>query len=275
MVGGGNRRSLGGRAEAVPEGIDLEIVDIGSLRVVDAIAGHQPDVVVHAAAQVSVARSMADPDGDFRINVNGTKLVLEGARRSGARIVFLSSGGAIYGESDGADEASLPAPKSYYGVHKYLAERYIELSGLGFAIARLSNVYSPGQRSDLEGGVIAIFAESLQSNGRITIDGTGDQRRDFVHVSDVTRALVRLAQHDGVGTWNVASGESVSIRGLLRILEAEFGAADQVAQGPARSGDVFNSRLRIDRIGADVGWKPAISLDAGIRDLRNPRSATA
>jgi UDP-glucose 4-epimerase len=265
----------GGRADALPEGINLAIVDVGTDEVVDVIAGHRPDVVVHAAAQVSVARSMVDPEEDFRTNVKGTKLVLEGARRCGARVVFLSSGGAIYGDVDGADETSLPAPKSYYGVHKYLAERYIELSGIGFAIARLSNVYGPGQRSDLEGGVIAIFAESLQTGRKITIDGTGGQRRDFVHVLDVARALVRMAEHDGVGTWNVASGVSVSIRELLRMLESEFGPAAKVAQGPARPGDVFDSRLLIDRIKADLGWKPLISLEAGIRDLRDPRSVTA
>ncbi len=265
----------GGSSEALPGGIPLSVVDVSTDQVVDAIVGHRPDVVVHAAAQVSVARSMADPDADFRVNVHGSKLVLEGARRSGARLVFLSSGGAIYGDSDGADESTVPAPRSYYGVHKYLAERYIELSGLAFAVARLSNVYGPGQRSDLEGGVIAIFAESLQGGRTITVDGTGGQRRDFVHVSDVARAVVRMAEHHGVGTWNVGSGVSVSIRELLGILESEFGPAKEIAQGPERPGDVSDSRLRVDRIRADLGWEPGIGLKAGVRDLRHPRSVGA
>jgi UDP-glucose 4-epimerase len=265
----------GGNPNAVPAGVPIAVVDVGTEEVVGAIVGHHPNVVLHAAAQVSVARSMADPDEDFRTNVLGTKFVLEAARQSGARLVFVSSGGAIYGDADGADESFLPAPKSYYGVHKYLAERYAELSGVDFAVARLSNVYGPGQRAGLEGGVVAIFAEALQAGRAITIDGGGEQRRDFVHVADVARALVDLSEFDGRGVWNVGSGTSVSIGELLAVLEAEFGSARELHHGPSRPGDVFHSRLRIDRIAADVGWAPEIALEVGVRDLRDQTSVSA
>lgn len=116
--------------------------------------------------------------------------VIEGARRSrDCRGVFLSTGGGIYGEATTpATEETLPRPKTFYSVHKLMTEKYIELSGLDYAIAGLANVYGPRQRSDLEGGVVAIFAQRLANNQPITLFGSGEQRRDVVHVEDVSRA---------------------------------------------------------------------------------------
>ena len=117
----GDRKNLSDRVKLV----EMDITDTG---VVEAIAELRPEVVVHAAAQVSVAVSMQDPNLDLAINVQGTANVLEGAKAAGARrFVFVSSGGGVYGESDGASEDALPRPKSYYSAHKYLGERYVEL----------------------------------------------------------------------------------------------------------------------------------------------------
>jgi UDP-glucose 4-epimerase len=220
---------------------------------------------VHAAAQVSVAASMGDPTLDLAVNVVGTANVLAGARAAGVeRFVFLSTGGGVYGESDGADETTMPRPKSYYSAHKYLAERYVELSGLSYANARLANVYGPRQRSDLEGGVVSIFAERLRAGKPINIYGTGEQSRDFVHVYDVVDALLVMVNTDRDGTWNVGTGRAATINELLSVLEDEIGTAADVEYGPARAGDVERSRLSVDAIREGLGWSARYGLAEGV-----------
>jgi UDP-glucose 4-epimerase len=257
----GDRKNLPDRAKLV----EMDITDAG---VVEAIAELKPEVVIHAAAQVSVAVSMQDPNLDLAVNVQGTANVLEGAKAAGARrFVFVSSGGGVYGESDGAREDALPRPKSYYSAHKYLGERYAELSGLSYANARLANVYGSRQRSDLEGGVVAIFTERLQRGQPILINGTGEQRRDLVYVADVVDSLLTMARSDRDGTWNVGTGVSTSILELLHALEKEIGRATEVRYGPLRPGDVNNSRLSIASIENDLGWRPEYDLAGGIVEM--------
>ena len=257
-----------GDRKNLPDGVDLVEMDIADAAVVEAIAGLRPEAVIHAAAQVSVAVSMQDPHLDLAVNVQGTANVLEGARAAGSRrFVFVSSGGGVYGESDGAGEDTLPRPKSYYSAHKYLGERYVELSGLSYANARLANVYGTRQRSDLEGGVVAIFTERLQGGQPILINGTGAQQRDLVYVADVVSSLLAMARSDRNGTWNVGTGVSTSILELLRALEGELGPATEVRHGPPRPGDVNNSRLAIDSIGRDLGWRPEYDLAGGVADI--------
>lgn len=253
----------------LPPGIEVIRSDISNVETIDAIAAARPDAIVHAAAQVSVPRSMADPDRDRAVNLVGAEHVLAGARAAGgARVVFVSTGGGIYGETpEPATEQTLPRPKAFYSIHKYAAERYLELSGLPYAIARLANVYGPRQRSDLEGGVVAILAERLAAGLPITIYGTGEQRRDFVHVTDVVRALLAMVQTHANGMWNVGTGTMTTVNELLRETEAVFGAATSIEHLPSRAGDVFQSCLAIDAIKRDLGWAPAISLAEGLRTL--------
>jgi UDP-glucose 4-epimerase len=267
-----------GDRKNLPGGVELVEMDVADAGVVEVIAGLRPEAVVHAAAQVSVAVSMRNPRLDLAVNVQGTANVLAGAKAARSRrFVFVSSGGGVYGESDGAGEDTLPRPKSYYSAHKYLGERYVELSGLSYANARLANVYGPRQRSDLEGGVVAIFAERLRNGQPVRIDGTGEQQRDLVYVADVVDALLTMARSDRSGTWNVGTGASTSILQLLRVLEQEIGPATEVRHGPPRPGDVGNSRLSIDSIKNDLGWHPGYDLARGIadtiaraNDARNP-----
>jgi UDP-glucose 4-epimerase len=256
----GSRSTIAREAEFT----ELDVASVDATRV---MARGAADVIIHCAAQVSVARSMKDPDEDWRVNVLGMRRVIDAARASDARVVFLSSGGAVYGETAGASEDSLPAPKSYYATHKYVAERYLEFSGVSYANVRLANVYGPGQRKDLEGGVVAIFADALRSGGEISIHGSGTQSRDFVHVGDVAEAVSLLASSPLQGTWNVGTGVSVSVRELLGMLEGILGPAHRIDSGPPREGDVQSSRLIVDRIRADLGWRPGTDLATGLRTL--------
>lgn len=250
---------------------DIEVIraDISDDATVEAIAAARPDAIVHAAAQVSVPRSMADPDRDRAVNLIGTENVIAGAKAAGGcRLVFVSTGGGIYGETvEPATETALPRPKAFYSIHKYAAERYVELSGLPYAIARLANVYGPRQRSDLEGGVVAILAERLEAGLPITIFGSGEQRRDFVHVSDVVRALIAMVNGDVNGMWNVGTGTMTTVNELLRESEAVFGPAAKVEYAAARPGDVFTSCLAVGAIERDLGWVPEVSLAQGLQTL--------
>ena len=264
-----------GDRENLREDVRLIEADIADPGVVNLISDLRPEVIVHAAAQVSVAVSMQDPHLDLTVNVQGTANVLEGAKVAGTRrFVFISSGGGVYGESDGADENTLPRPKSYYSTHKYVGERYVELSGLSYANARLANVYGSRQRSDLEGGVVAIFTQRLQNKQPILINGTGEQQRDLIYVADVVDSLLTMAKSDRDGTWNVGTGRSTSILELLRALEDQLEPAVEVRHGPPRPGDVKNSRLEIRSIKDDLGWEPRYGLAEGISEMLGRENAT-
>jgi UDP-glucose 4-epimerase len=258
-----------GSAENLPTEVRILRADIADPTSVEQIASLRPDAIVHGAAQVSVPRSMTDPERDRAVNLCGTAHVIEGARRTGGcRVLFLSTGGGIYGETvEPASEESLPKPKSFYSIHKYAAERYLELSGLPYAIARLANVYGPRQRTDLEGGVVAIFAQRLAAGKPITIYGTGEQRRDFVHVTDVAEALLQMLRAPENGMWNVGTGRAVTINELLARTEQVVAPAAEVIRLSPRSGDVFNSCLAIDKISRELGWRPSLSLSEGLRTL--------
>ncbi len=151
-----------GSLDQIPASVTFIQCDVADRLVSDHIRVAQPDLVIHAAAQVSVNASVEDSERDRRVNLAGTENVLRGAREAGARrFVFISSGGAVYGEAEGSTEADVPNPANPYGIHKLAAEGYVRSSGLQYAIARFANVYGPRQRSDLEGGVVSIFIERL------------------------------------------------------------------------------------------------------------------
>lgn len=256
----------------VADGVEVIEADITRPDVGDLIAALKPDVIVHAAALVSVPRSMAEPELDRRINLIGAEQVIAGARRAGGcRVVYLSTGAGIYGEVVApASEASLPRPKSFYSAHKYLAERYLEYSGLPYAIARLANVYGPRQRTDQEGGVVAIVIDRLQAREPVVIYGDGEQFRDFVHVADVVRAVEAMLLSDADGLWNVSTGRRTTINQLLVAAEEIYGPAVAVERLPTRVGDVFGSWLGNDLIARDLSWTPTIDLKQGLRSMKGP-----
>lgn len=262
-----------GSADRLPDTVEMVVHDITADDTADVIARLRPSHVVHAAAQVRVAASMADPVGDRAVNVDGTRGVLAGAERAEAtRFVFVSSGGAVYGDTGGATEETVPDPMSYYGVHKLAAEGYVRIGAGSHAVARPANVYGPGQQADLEGGVVAIFCRAAAAGEPVTIHGDGSQVRDFVHVRDVVDALVAMLTSPLDGTWNVATGVETSITQLVDAVGAAFDRPLSVTHGPRRIGDVRRSTLAIERIGEELGWTPSIDLAAGLRELAEARS---
>ena len=246
----------------------LERLDITRAELRHPIARWRPSVVFHLAAQVSVARSMQDPEHDLEVNAIGTLRVLEAARSAGvSRFVFTSSGGAIYGDTEiPATETSPSKPLSYYGIHKLLAERYVRWSGIDHAIARPSNVYGPDQPAGGEGAVIAAFVSAAQDSSTLVIHGDGTQRRDFLHVADLVSALLLLGNCSESGTWNVSSRVATSVLDLAGLLEQLTGRPLQITHADRRPGDVNESRLTSERL-RQLGWAARVSLADGLRQL--------
>jgi len=232
----------------------------------------RPEVVFHLAAQASVPVSIAEPLRDLAVNVVGTHRVAAAARTAGARrLVFVSSGGAIYGETqEPATEATSPGPESYYGVHKLAAEGHVGLAGLPAAIARPSNVYGSRQPVGLDGAGIAGFVDQAIRTGTVRIHGDGLQTRDFVHVDDVVAALELLGRDEtATGIWNVAAGRSITIRALADLVETAVGRPLERVTTPPRAGDVRHSALSAARL-EGAGWRPTIELASGIAGLIAP-----
>jgi UDP-glucose 4-epimerase len=257
-----------GTARNLPSATRIERLDVATDDLESVLRGWRPRVVFHLAAQASVPASMNDPLRDLDVNVIGTHRVGEAARNADAdRLVFVSSGGAVYGETRRpATERTSPAPASYYGVHKLAAEGHVALAGLPYAIARPSNIYGPRQSAGLEGAVVAAFLDQSRA-GVLHIHGDGSQTRDFVHVRDVVDALWRLADPAApVGIWNVAAGRPVTVAGLAEVVERAVGRPLERIFGARRPGDVTHSAMSPRGLRA-IGWTPAIGLPDGIGEL--------
>ncbi len=204
-----------------------------------AVTQAQPDLICHMAAQIDVRVSVDAPALDAGINVVGTVNVLEAARQAGARVIFASSGGAIYGREAPipSREDVLPLPESPYGIAKQCAEQYISLynrlHGTRHSVMRLANVYGPRQDPTGDAGVIAIFCRAALEGRAPTIYGDGTQTRDYVYVGDVVRGFLAAAGHARPGTWNIGTGSETSVLDLVGVVAAAAGRPVEPAVQPA------------------------------------------
>jgi UDP-glucose 4-epimerase len=263
-----------GRAENVPAAAALHRVDVRELaEVQQVVASFRPDVVSHHAAQAEVPKSVADPGYDAHVNVVGGLNVLRACADSGVRkVIFSSTGGALYGEPDivPADEDHPIRPLSPYGTAKYAFEQYLAMFertfGLTFTTLRYANIY--GARQDFaaeEGRVIAIFASRMIEGRPVTIDGDGNQSRDMLHVGDVASAnLAALERGDGE-TFHISTGIPVTINDLFRKLAVLTEYRLEPRFGPPRKGDVYRIALDNTRAREKLGWEPQILLEEGLQ----------
>src|SRR4051812_2314447 len=256
-----------GKRERVAAGATLHVADIRSPdETVDAV---RPEVVFHLAAQADVRVSVDRPDHDADVNVIGTVRVLEAARRHDAKVVFSSTGGAIYGECDGPAREDAPRkPLAPYGTSKLCGEEYLgtwnRLYGTGHVALRFGNVYGPRQEPHGEAGVVAIFMGLLQKEGTPKIYGDGSQTRDYVYVGDVVDAMLRAAAHDG-GVYNVGTGTETSVLELYDAIVRVTGIEREAEHADARLGELQRSVLDPSAAARDLGWRAGTSLDDGLR----------
>jgi len=235
----------------------------------------QPEIVDHHAAQVNVRTSVDNPGYDAEVNVLGALNVLEQARLHGVRkIIFISSGGAIYGEPEylPCDEAHPIHPLSPYGAGKYAIEVYLNVYratfGLETTVLRYANVYGPRQDPHGEAGVVAIFTGKLLEGATgvaaPVINGNGEQTRDFVYVGDCARANV-LALDKGSGSvYNIGTGEETSINDLAALLTELTDYAGDIVHGPETVGEVFRITSDCTRANQELGWTATVSLREGL-----------
>ena len=255
-----------GKRERVAAAAELHVADVRApVEVFDIVA---PDVVLHLAAQADVRSSVERPDHDADVNVLGTLRVLEAARRHAAKVVFASTGGAIYGECDGpAPETAERRPLSPYGTSKLCGEEYLatwnRLYGTSHVTLRLGNVYGARQEPHGEAGVIAIFMGALRDGGAPRIYGDGRQTRDYVHVTDVVRAMLAALEAGG-GVFNVGTGVETSVLDLCRAIARVSGIERPPGFAPARRGEIQRSVLDPSLAARELGWHPERSLDSGL-----------
>jgi UDP-glucose 4-epimerase len=253
----------------LPDGVPLHVVDIGDSPMERVFADGRFDAVVHCAAQTNVMRSLAEPDLDRRINIDGLRRVLDASVASGAgRFVFISSGGAAYGETPlPATESTPPRPDNPYGRHKVEGEAIVGAAPISTVSLRLSNVYGPRQRSDAEGGVISIFTDRIAAGLPLQVYGDGEQERDFVHVSDVVAAILLVLDDASLtGVWNVGTGVPTTVNELVRLAGAAFAYRTKVAYLAARH-EVRRSCLDVSKLKRTGRWSPRVGLADGLAVL--------
>jgi UDP-glucose 4-epimerase len=221
---------------------------------------------------MDVRRSVADPVFDARVNILGTIGLLEAARQAGVRkFLFVSSGGAVYGEQE-----TFPAPESHptwpvspYGVSKRSGELYAHFFsaeyGLPFVAFRYANVYGPRQDPHGEAGVVAIFSGRMLRGEPVTINGDGEQTRDYVYVEDVARMSRLALETAATGPVNVGTGIETDVNTLAERLRAAAGSRSVLSHGPAKSGEQRRSVVDCGRAREVFGWRPEVSLDEGLR----------
>jgi UDP-glucose 4-epimerase len=260
-----------GRRENVPDQAALAQLDIRSPDVRGLLEAFRPDVLCHHAAQIDVRRSVADPGHDAEVNIVGTLRLLEHCRAVGTRrVLFASTGGAIYGEQDvfPAAEDHAARPVSPYGVAKLSVEHYLHYyaveHGFRSTCLRYANVYGPRQNPHGEAGVVAIFANKLLAGENPVINGSGEQTRDFVFVGDVVQANVLALEKDLTGAYNVGTGVETSVNTLYDSIRRAVGSGGPAPHAPGKPGEQLRSSLDSGALVRATGWKPATPLDTGI-----------
>ncbi len=261
-----------GKRRNVNRAANLYKVDIQSRRLERVFRNERPNLVMHLAAQMNVRRSVEDPTFDAEVNVLGTINVLQQAVKHGARkVVFASSGGAIYGEQElyPAPESHVTKPVSPYGISKLCGEHYLSYfqrtSGIQVVSLRYANVYGPRQDPEGEAGVISIFLQKMLNNEQPIINGNGRQTRDFIFVDDVAEANLAAMGQDSSGVYNVGTGVETSINELFRILAGLTGSTCKEVHGPAKPGEQTRSVIDPARMRQELNWEPKVDLSEGLK----------
>ena len=252
--------------------VTLHKVDIAEKDAASLIEQIKPDILSHHAAQMDVRHSVADPTFDARVNILGFINLLESSKNAGVKkVIFASSGGAVYGEQEvfPAPEGHATEPASPYGVSKRAGELYLsyyqQAFGLPFIALRYANVYGPRQSAKGEAGVVAIFLSVLLSGKTPIINGDGRQTRDYVYVGDVVAANVAAVDCAFVGPINIGTGLETDVVTIFHHLRDALGSSAEAQHGPAKPGEQRRSCLDTRRAAQVLGWRPQMALKEGLQ----------
>jgi UDP-glucose 4-epimerase len=261
-----------GRVSNINSAATFYPIDIRSEALDEVFARERPDYVSHHAAQMDVRKSMAEPLYDSDVNIRGSINVIECARKYGVRrFIYISSGGAVYGEPIylPCDEDHPIMPICPYGASKHAVEHYLYLYkvnyGLNYIVIRYPNVFGPRQDPHGEAGVVAIFIGQMLSHEPTTINGDGNQERDFVYVTDCARAnLLALTSGNQSNIYNLGSGRGTSINEVFDRLKRITSYRPEPIHAPAKIGETRRIYLKAERALLELGWQPTVTLEEGL-----------
>jgi len=248
-------------------------IDICDPKISDIFEKEKPQIVFHFAAQINVRKSVDDPMEDARVNVLGGINILENCKKFKVeKVIFTSTGGAIYGEAD-----VVPTPENYpefplspYGIAKLSTEKYLNYYyknfGLPFTVLRLANVYGPRQNSKSEAGVVAIFCGNILSKGSPLIFGDGNQTRDFIYVKDIVEAGVLAMDSQQVDIFNIGTGKETSINAIFNEINKLAGSDCKEVYLPAKLGEQKRSCLDYAKAKNKLNWDPKFDLEGGLAE---------
>jgi UDP-glucose 4-epimerase len=262
-----------GRQANVNRNARIHRLDIAEPRAAGLIRELKPDVLSHQSAQMDVRRSVDDPLFDARINILGFLNLLEAGKDAQVKkVIFASSGGAVYGDKEPipATEDHATEPLSPYGVSKKTGELYLAYYhaafGLPYIALRYANVYGPRQSSHGEAGVVAIFVGRFLAGQSPVINGDGRQTRDYVFVADVVRANVAALESDYVGALNVGTGTETDVVTLCKLLRDGLKTAIEPVHGSAKVGEQRRSAVATSLAKRVFGWEPRVTLETGLAE---------
>jgi UDP-glucose 4-epimerase len=257
--------------EYINNKVRYENMDITSNKLDRYIKKLDPEIVIHLAAQASVAISSRNPVLDSNVNISGSLNLLKSSIESGVKkFVFFSTGGAIYGENIDKEfsENDIPDPKSPYGISKYSFEIYLNYlcrkSNIKNIIIRPSNVFGPRQNPDGEAGVISIFGKKMIMGEAINIFGTGKEYRDYIYVNDVVNFAYMSMKEDFFGTFNVCSGKTYTTLDIFNKLSELTRYEKKPIYQNAREGDILGIKLDNTKALDLAKWKPETSFSNGL-----------
>ena len=270
-----------GKRAQVPSAATFVQADVTSPEAAALVRDGKFDAICHLAAQIDVRKSVNDPMFDATVNILGALNLLQAVKDAGAttRLVFASTGGAIYGDFVEPPNVETYAkdPDSPYGIAKLSVEHYMayyaRVHGVPTAVLRYANVYGPRQDPHGEAGVVAIFCGKLMSGKPITVFGDGLQTRDYVFVGDVARAnliaatipLEKMTKLDS-RAWNIGTTIETSVLDLAKTFMKVAGVTVPIEHAPAKAGEARRSAVAIAKAKAEIGWSPDVGLEAGLAE---------
>ena len=261
----------GGKRSLVNPAATFHQMDIRSGEVGLLWSEHRFEVMFHLAAQMDVRRSVSDPSFDADVNLRGFLNLMEAGKEAGLRkVVFSSTGGAIYGEpvTVPQDENHRLNPLSPYGITKLCTEKYLafykHVYGIEYVALRYGNVYGPRQNPHGEAGVVAIFAERMLKGEKPVVNGDGLQTRDYVFVKDVVAANMQALEFEGSETFNIGTSVETDVVTLYRLLRDILSPGMSVEHGPAKAGEQQRSVLSWEHAADKLNWAPRVKVEEGL-----------
>ncbi len=267
---------VSGKEEYLNKEAKFYNLDITSLDIAEVFEEEKFDYVFHLAAQIDVRKSVADPDFDNKINVLGGINILNNCVKNKVKkIIFSSTGGAIYGDTDviPTPEGHPEMPVSPYGIHKLTFEKYLnyynKANGLDYVALRFSNVYGPRQYKGGEAGVVSIFIDNAVNCKESIINGDGKQTRDYVYIDDIVNALILAMVSSYTGELNIATEEERNLLEILNFIEKAMGEKVSYKHGDGVLGEQMRSCLSATKAREILDWRPQVNLEEGIKRTIN------